>query len=239
MTARASDGGGPGGAAMAIEVWSDVVCPWCYVGKRNLDTALDELGPTEPVAVVWRAFELDSTAPSRVGMTMSQVLQRKYHLTGEQADAANQRMTRVAAEAGLEYHLADVQPGNTFDAHRLGHLAAAHGRGDAMQERLFAAYFTEGRSVSEHGSLLDLGAEAGLDRAEVSALLAGDRFADAVRRDESMAASLGVTAVPFFVIDRRYGIAGAQPPEVVLATLERARSATPGPVPPGQDPAVP
>ncbi len=209
---------------MKVEIWSDVVCPWCYVGKRNVEAAMARFPHADRVSVVWRSYELDPSSPPRVGFTLSQILQRKYGMTGAQAEAANRRMTDLAGKVGLEYHLSDVQPGNTFDAHRLVHLAAVHGLGDAMEERLFAAYFTEGRSVSDHDSLIELADEIGLDRVEVVAVLSGDRFGTEVRTDESTASSLGVTGVPFFVIDGTYGVAGAQPPDVILAVLDRAWS---------------
>jgi predicted DsbA family dithiol-disulfide isomerase len=210
--------------AVLVEIWSDVVCPWCYVGKRNLETALRRFCHPEQVDVAWKSFELDPTSPSKVDMTMSQILRRKYGLTEEQADSANRRMTGLAARVGLDYHLDDIQVGNTFDAHRLVHLAAETGRADAMKERLFSAYFTEGKSVSDHDSLRALAEEIGLDRAEVADMLSRDTFAADVRQDEAGATALGVTGVPFFVIDGHYGIAGAQPPEVILAGLEQAWS---------------
>lgn len=157
-------------------------------------------------------------------MSMDRILQRKYGMSEEQSRAANERMTSLAGELGLEYHLDRARPGNTFDAHRLIHLAATHGRGDALKERLFAAYFTEGRSIGDGATLVALAEEAGLDRAEVEATLGGEAFADEVRADESRAAALGATGVPFFVIDETYGVAGAQGTEVLLAALERAWS---------------
>jgi predicted DsbA family dithiol-disulfide isomerase len=160
-----------------VEIWSDVVCPWCYVGKRNFERALTRFAHEERVTVEWRSFELNAASPSRVDLTMSEILQRKYGMTEEQADSANRRMTDVAAQVGLQYRLSDLKPGNTFDAHRLIHLAGVHGRGDALQERLFAAYFTEGRSVSDHDSLTALAEDVGLDAAEVATVLSGDRFA--------------------------------------------------------------
>jgi predicted DsbA family dithiol-disulfide isomerase len=209
---------------MKVEIWSDVVCPWCYIGKRQFEDAVGRFEHGDAVEVVWRSFELDPSAPARVDLPMSTVLERKYGMSAEQAEAANQRLTGLAAGVGLEYHLDQVQMGNTFDAHRLIHLAATHGLGDAMKERLMAGYFTEGRSPSSHDTLADLAAEVGLDRSEVVDMLAGDRFADEVRSDEQRAAAIGVSGVPFFVIDEAYGVSGAQPPEVLLGALERAWS---------------
>ncbi len=209
---------------MKVEIWSDVVCPWCYVGKRQFEQALSRFAHADQVELQWRSFELDPRSPARVGLPMSEVLQRKYGMTIEQAEQANQRMTALAAELGLEYHLDAVQAGNTFDAHRLVHLAARRGLGDAMEERLFTAYFTEGRSIGDHAGLVELATEVGLDPDDVSAALGGDDFAAEVRDDEARASSLGISGVPFFVIDEAYGVSGAQPADVLLGALERAWS---------------
>ena len=207
-----------------VEIWSDVVCPWCYVGKRQFEQALSQFLHADQVEVQWRSYELDPRSPGRVGLPMSQILQRKYGMTAEQAEQANARMTAVAADLGLEYHLDTVQAGNTFDAHRLVHLAARRGLGDAMEERLFAAYFTEGQLLGDRAGLVGLAAEVGLDPDAVEAALHRDDFAAEVRDDEARAASLGITGVPFYVIDETYGIAGAQPSDVLLGALERAWS---------------
>ncbi len=228
---------------MKVEIWSDVVCPWCYVGKRRFEEALSRFRHADQVEVEWRSFELDPNSPVWVGRPMSQILQRKYGMTEQQAEAANERMTALAAASGLEYHLDSVQAGNTFDAHRLIHLGASRGLGDAMKERLLAAYFTEGLSVGDLPTLAKLGVEVGLDPEEVDRTLQGDDFATDVRSDEARATALGVSGVPFFVIDEAYGISGAQPAEVLLEAMEQAWSAShplvtiPGTVP-GADGAV-
>ena len=207
---------------MKVEIWSDVVCPWCYVGKRQFEAALTKFDHADQVSVEWRSFELDTNAPRVDDVPMKQILQRKYGMTEEQADQANRRMTDLAAGLGLEYHLDRVQRGNTFDAHRLIHLAAEHGGGDAMKERLLAAYFTEGRPVGDIDTLAQLAAEVGLDAGEVAATLHSDRYAADVRDDEAMASALGASGVPFFVIDGTYGVSGAQGADVILQAMERA-----------------
>ena len=206
---------------MKVEIWSDVVCPWCYVGKRNLEAALAEFPHADEVTVEWRSFELDASTPQQMDLSMDEVLQRKYGMSPDEATAANRQMTELAAKVGLEYHLDNVQIGNTFDAHRLIHLADTQGLGGAMKERLLAAYFTEGRSVSDPAELADLGVEAGLDRARVDAVMASDEFGAEVRADEAQAVELGCTGVPFFVVDGKFGIPGAQPPDVLLRLLNR------------------
>jgi predicted DsbA family dithiol-disulfide isomerase len=207
---------------MDVEIWSDVVCPWCYVGKRQFEEALVRFDHADEVSVSWRSFELDPSSPPEVGMSMDRILERKYGMSAEQAQAANRQMTSLAASVGLDYHLDQVRAGNTFDAHRLIHLAATHGLGGAMKERLLAAYFTEGRSVGDHDTLLELATEVGLDQTEVGEVLAGQAFASDVRADEARATALGATGVPFFVIDETYGVAGAQGADALLGALDRA-----------------
>ena len=206
---------------MKIEIWSDVVCPWCYVGKRNLEAALAQFAHADQVDVEWRSFELDPSTPRRVELTMDEVLERKYGMSRDQATMANRQMTELAAEAGLEYHLDRVQIGNTFDAHRLIHLADQSGLAGAMKERLLAAYFTEGRAVSDPATLADLATEVGLDPVRVDEVLDGDEFAAEVRADQARAIEFGSTGVPFFLIDERFAIPGAQPPDVLLRLIER------------------
>ena len=206
---------------MKVEIWSDVVCPWCYVGKRNLEAALADFPHADEVTVEWRSFELDASTPRQMDLSMDEVLQRKYGMSPDEATAANRQMTELAAKVGLDYHLDKVKIGNTFDAHRLIHLADTQGLGGAMKERLLAAYFTEGRSVSDPAELADLGVEAGLDRARVDAVMASDEFGAEVRADEAQAVELGCTGVPFFVVDGKFGIPGAQPPDVLLRLLNR------------------
>ncbi len=207
---------------MEVEIWSDVVCPWCYIGKRHLESALASFASPDPVRVVWRSYELDPNGPARRTESMAEVLQQKYGMSAGEAEAANARLTGLAAEVGLDYRLDEVAMGNTFDAHRLVHLAGTAGLADAMKERLMAAYFTEGIPIGDRSHLADLAVEVGLERTAVVELLAGSRFADEVRADERRAAELGVTGVPFFVIAGRYAVSGAQPPELLLDVLERA-----------------
>jgi predicted DsbA family dithiol-disulfide isomerase len=209
-----------------VEIFSDVVCPWCAIGKRRFEAALRQFDHAEEIDVVWRAFELDPHAPARREGTYVDRLAAKYGISNQQAAAANERLTAAAAAEGLEFHFERVQPGNTFDAHRLLHHAREAGAGlqDALQERLFAAYFTEGAAIGEPETLVPLAAEVGLDAAECAEILASRRYADAVRADETMASELEVTGVPFFVVDGRFGIPGAQDAETILAVLRRAWS---------------
>ena len=206
-----------------IEIWSDVVCPWCYIGKRNLEAALADFAHADEVEVRWRAFELDPQAPAAREGDYAGRLARKYGTGRGEAQAMIDRMTATAAEVGLDFRFDRARPGNTFDAHRLLHLAAERGVQDDLKERFLLATFTEGEPISDHGTLARLAAQVGLDADEVVAVLAGDAYVAEVRADERLAAQLDVTGVPFFVVDGRYALPGAQPPDLLLRVLERAR----------------
>lgn len=210
--------------SMRVEIWSDVVCPWCYVGKRRFETALAAFPHRDDVELLWRSFELDPSAPPS-GPDQGRYAERlaaKYGTSTEQAQAMVDRMTETAAGEGLDFRFDLARPGNTFDAHRLLHLAAEHGLQNDLKERLDRATFTEGSPPSDHDALRRLAVEVGLPPEAVDAVLASDRYADAVRADEEQARAYGITGVPFFVIDGRFGISGAQPAEVVLGALEQA-----------------
>jgi predicted DsbA family dithiol-disulfide isomerase len=209
---------------MQVEIWSDVVCPWCYLGQRRFERALDAFGHRDQVTVVYRSFELNPAAAAGVTTPTVDMLASKYGMSTKQATDAQRQMEQRAAQDGLEFNLADLRSGNTRDAHRLLHLAKAHGLQAELAERLHRAYFTDQGSVFDHSSLSDLAAGVGLDRDEALRVLSGDEYSDAVDADEAMARSLGVTGVPFFAIDRRYGISGAQPAEIITATLDRSWS---------------
>jgi predicted DsbA family dithiol-disulfide isomerase len=212
---------------MQVEIWSDIACPWCYVGKRRFEAALADFEHAGEVTVTWRSFELDPGAPAERPGDHTEHLARKYGTTVEQAQAMHDRMTQTAAADGLDFRFDRVRGGNTFDAHRLVHLASAHGMQDAMKERLMRGYLTEGELMSDHASLTRLAIEVGLPEEEVRETLATGRFTDEVRDDERTAGSLGITAVPFFVIDRAFGCSGAQPPELLGELLRRAWDARP------------
>ena len=204
---------------MDVEIWSDIACPWCYVGKRRFETALAEFEHRDDVNVTWRSFELDPSAPRERTGDRAARLAEKYGMTLEQARAAEQRLTDVAAGDGLDFRFDIARSGLTFDGHRMIHLAAEHGLQDAMKERLMRAYFTEGELVADPQTLVRLATEVGVPSDDAEAVLAGDRFADAVRDDERTAQQLGISAVPTFVVDRSLGVSGAQPPEQLLDLL--------------------
>jgi predicted DsbA family dithiol-disulfide isomerase len=206
---------------MQVEIFSDVVCPWCYLGKRRFEAALRGFEHRDDVSVTYRSFQLDPSAPQQAGPA-TEMLSRKYGMTPARADQLQRQMEQRAAGDGLEYHLDGQLTGNTRDAHRLLHLAAARGLQAEVAERLFAGYFTDRRSVFTHAELTELAAEAGLDAAQVADALASGAYAAEVDADLALAREFGITAVPFFVFDRRYGVSGAQPTETLRRTLEQA-----------------
>lgn len=211
---------------MHVEIWSDIACPWCYVGKRRFEAALSRFEHRDDVTVTWRSFELDPAAPAEREGERAAHLASKYGVSVERAREMEQHMTDVAAVDGLDFRFERARSGNTFDAHRLVHLAAAHGRQDAMKERLLRAYLSEGELVSDHATLTRLAAEVGLPEDEVRELLATDQHAADVRADEDTAHGLGINAVPFFVVDRAMGASGAQDPEVLLGLLRKGWAAS-------------
>jgi len=212
---------------MEVDIWSDIACPWCYVGKRHLEAALESFEHRDEVTVRWHSFELDPGAPAERPGDNAANLAAKYGTSREQAVAMLEAMTATAAADGLEFHLERARAGNTFDGHRLIHLALEHGLQGAMKERLMRAYLTEGELISDHRTLRRLALDVGLGEGPVDELLAGDRFAEQVRTDEYTAHRLGIDAVPFFVVDRAYAAAGAQPAELLLELL-RSSWAAPG-----------
>ncbi|RBY92837.1 DsbA family oxidoreductase [Blastococcus sp. TF02A-30] len=207
---------------MQVEIWSDVVCPWCYIGKRRLETALKQFPHRDQVEIVWRSFQLDPSVPEGETHATLPALARKYGASEDQMRANMAQVEEVAAGEGLHYDLANGVSGNTLRAHELLHLAAEHGRQGELKERLLHAHFEEGRDVFAVDSLVALAVEVGLAEAEVREVLADRRYLPAVQDDIATARTLGATGVPFFVVDRKYGAAGAQPAELLLQILERA-----------------
>ncbi|HEX6257828.1 MAG TPA: DsbA family oxidoreductase [Euzebyales bacterium] len=211
---------------MRVEIWSDVVCPWCAIGKVRFERALAGMGGGDKITVRYRSFELDPTAPRVVDGAYVDRLAARYRTSTAQARAMIDRMTAQAAAEGLTFDFANARPGNTFDAHRLLHLAGDHGVQHALKDRLLTGYLSEGAAIGTHDALRRLASDAGLDDTRVRDTLAGDAYADAVRADERQARAHGITGVPFFVIDGRYGVSGAQPSDVLRQALTQVREAT-------------
>ena len=210
---------------MKIEIWSDVACPWCYIGKRRFDVALARFEHRDAVDVRYRSFELDPAAPAFRELAYLDHLMAKYRIPVAEADAMIDRMIAAGAQNGVVLRFDKAKPGNTFDAHRLLHLAADRGRQGEVKDKLFRATFTKGAAIADHDVLVDVATDAGLDAAGARRVLETDAYAPDVRADEQRAADLGITSVPFFVMGT-FGVVGAQPPEILLQVLEEAWSET-------------
>ncbi len=209
---------------LRVDVWSDIACPWCYVGKRHLEQALERFPHRDDVQVVWRAFELDPSAPRELDKRIdyAERLAKKYRSPRQEAEQMIRRMTETAAWDNLEFRFDRIRPGNTFDAHRVIHLAHDRHKQDAVKERFLRAYLSEGESIGDPETLVRLAGEAGLDPEEVRATLASDAYTEQVRDDESEAAELGIGGVPFFIVGGRYAVSGAQPAEILVRALTLA-----------------
>ena len=205
-----------------IEIWSDILCPFCYIGKRNLESALEEF--PDPVQIVWRSFELNKEAPKKSGDTLPEALAKKYGKSLEWALDMNQQIQKRALDVGLTLNFEKVVPTNSFDAHRLIHLAEKSGRQGDMNEALFHAYFTDGQDISDHSTLIALGVSLGLDSNEIRVMLESDRFRDEVREDQRIATDLEISGVPFFVVNQRFAISGAQPKEFFVESLTKIKT---------------
>jgi predicted DsbA family dithiol-disulfide isomerase len=209
---------------LSVEIWSDIACPWCYVGKRRLEAALAQFPHAEHVVISWKAFELDPSAPAMRDPVQpyAERLAKKYGTSAVQAQGMIDRMVGMAAADGLRFDFERIRPGNTFNAHRLLHLAAQRGKQDALKERLLRGYMSEGAAIGDSDTLLRLAVEAGLDPSEAQTVLSTDAYASEVRADEAEARALGVDGVPFFLLGRRYAVAGAQPSALMLQALTKA-----------------
>lgn len=207
---------------MLIEVWSDIACPFCYIGKRRLQAALARFPQRDDIRVEWRSFQLQPQLVTDASRRINEYLAATKGMPLAQVEQMQARVQEMGAGEGIAFAMDRVVVANTFNAHRLLQWAQAEGRGDAMKERLMRAYFEEGANVDDAETLRALAVEAGLDSAQAATLLAGDGFADEVRRDIAEARQQRISGVPFFVLDRAYAISGAQPPELFDQALARA-----------------
>ena len=206
---------------MKIEIWSDVICPFCYIGKRRFEYALEKFSHKDEVEIVWHSFELDPKRESVPGKSIHQMLAEKKGWSIEQAKEMNDHVTKMAKEVGLTYDFDKAIPVNTFNAHRISHLAAKHNVQNEMEELLFSSYFTNGVNIDDANSLVSLANQVGIDSKETEQVLKNDEYSEDVRLDEEDARELGISGVPFFVFDRKYAISGAQPEDVFIRTLEK------------------
>ena len=204
---------------LTVDIWSDVVCPFCYMGKRRFEKALAGFEHRDEVGVTWHSFQLDPDARYRPGQTVHQYLADRKGVSVVTSRRLHERLVAEAAELGLRYDFDAALIANTFDAHRLTHMARALGRQSAVEEALFAAYFSHGKNIEDHDVLAALAGESGIDATEAAAALATDRYAQEVRADIEEARRLGADGVPFYVFNRAYAVSGAQPPEVFLEVL--------------------
>jgi predicted DsbA family dithiol-disulfide isomerase len=209
---------------MRVDIWSDVVCPWCYIGKRRIENAVASFEHGDRIELAWHSFELDPGAPATHDGDNASRLAAKYRVSLDHARQMIDRVTRTAAGDGLDFHLDRARSGNTFDAHRVLHLARERSRQTAVMESLMRGYFCDGEPIGLRETLFALATAAGLDAGEVNDVLAGDRYTADVRADEQLARELGITGVPFYVIDGRFGVSGAQSPDVLRGVLDRAWS---------------
>lgn len=208
---------------MKIEIWSDFVCPFCYIGKRRLEVALEKFEHKEEVELIFRSFELDPTAKKIYDETLHEIIAKKYGISVEQAKASNKQIIEQAKSLGLNYNFDDIIPTNTFDAHKLSHYAKTEGKMKELSERLLKAYFVESLNISDYEVLANLASEIGLDRNKALSVLESDDYAKDVRKDEERAATLRITGVPYFIFNNKYAVSGAQPPELFLEVLEKVQ----------------
>jgi predicted DsbA family dithiol-disulfide isomerase len=209
---------------MKVEIWSDVMCPFCYIGKRRFENALAQFDHKDKVEVIWKSYQLNPDMKTEPGKNINQYLSETKGWSLEQARQANDHVTKIAKEAGLDYNMDKAIVANSFDAHRLVQLAKTTGKGDAMEEQLFKAYFTEGKNTADHDTLVQLATAIGLDAGTVKKVLDSDEYADAVEQDIYESQQIGVRGVPFFVLNDRYAVSGAQAVETFAGALDQAWS---------------
>jgi predicted DsbA family dithiol-disulfide isomerase len=208
---------------MKVEIWSDVMCPFCYIGKRRFEEALKRFAGAETVSVEWKSFQLNPNLKTEPGKNLNQFLAEHKGISIERAAEMNAYVTQMAKESGLVYNLDKAVVANSFDAHRVSHLAKLHHVQNELEELLFAAYFTEGKNTADHEVLTALAVQAGIPESEVKRVLNSSEYSSEVKKDVEEAQAIGVRGVPFFVFNRKYAVSGAQPVETFLKTLEAAK----------------
>ncbi|MDU5111986.1 MAG: DsbA family oxidoreductase [Clostridium sp.] len=207
---------------MKIEIWSDIFCPFCYIGKRRFENALNKFSGKDKVEVVYRSFELSPDAPKVNNKSINETIAEKYGISVEEAKINNDGIIRQAAELGLEYNFDTLILGNSFDAHRLIHFAKDFNKMGEVKEALFKAYFTDSKNISDIDTLGDIAKSVGLDKEEAIKFLNSDKYKNEVREDEALARNYGITSVPTFVFNDKFKVTGAQPEDVFLMALNKA-----------------
>lgn len=210
------------GKKMKIEIWSDVMCPFCYIGKRNFETALAQFGDKDHIEVEWKSFQLDPSIPEVASESYEEYLVKRKGMPAAQVKGMLENVTNSAKQAGLDYHFDRSQMVNSHKAHQLIQFAKSQNKGDEAEERLFRAFFTEGESIADTTTLIRLGKDIGLDEQEINAALNDPKYTQLVSADIKEAREIGVTGVPFFVIDRKYAVSGAQPSQAFTQSLEKS-----------------
>ena len=209
---------------MKIEIWSDVLCPFCYIGKRNFETAMEQFEFKNQVEVIWKSFQLDSEIPDVATESYQDYLVKRKGMSAEQVKGMLENVTQSAKQVGLEYNFDQAVMVNSLNAHKLIQFAKTKKLGDEMEERLFLAFFTEGKNIADLSVLTQLGKDIGLDETELQTAFTDDNYAYMLKQDIAEAQHVGVRGVPFFVLDRKYAISGAQPPQAFLQNLEKSFS---------------
>lgn len=209
---------------MKVEIWSDIMCPFCYMGKARFERALQQFPHNDQVEVIWKSFQLNPDMKTELGKSVNEYLAEIKGWPLEQAKEANDYVTALAIGEGLVYDFDKAVVANSFDAHRLIQLAKAYGKGNEIEELLFEAYFSFGKNIADHAELLSIGMKAGLDKIAIDRMLSSDQYADKVERDIYEARQLGIQGVPFFAFNNKYAVSGAQPAETFLAALNQAWS---------------
>ncbi len=211
---------------MKVEIWSDIMCPFCYIGKRNFEAALKEFEGRDEIEIEWKSFQLDPSIPKTFETKINTIeyLAERKGMSIEKSKELHTNVIETAKKVGLDYDFEKAVVANSFDAHRLIQLAKTKGLGDAAEESLFKAYFTDGKDMSDHSTLVQLGKEIGLNEEEIISALASEEFEAKVNFDVSEGSQLGVTGVPFFVFDRKYAVSGAQPIETFLNALKQSHA---------------
>lgn len=212
---------------VVVEIWSDIVCPWCYIGKREFEKALSQFSHKEDVEIIWKSFELDPNAPKEQSISSYEMLAKKYGVSKEKSIEMHQNVANRATQIGLTYNMDKIKLTNSFDGHRLLQFAKTFGKANQIKEKLCAAYFTEGKQISSLSTLVEIGVSEGLPADEITRMLESDAFETEVREDEKEARTLSITGVPFFVINRKYGISGGQTSQVFLENLNQIWAESP------------
>lgn len=207
---------------MKIEIWSDVMCPFCYIGKRNLETALERFAHKDHIEIIWKSYQLDPSFPEAVKENYQEYLVKRKGMTAEQVKGMLDNVSQSAKQVGLDYHLDQSIIVNSLNAHKLIQYAKTKGFGNQIEERLFLAFFTEGKNIADLDTLTQLGKDIGLDESVIETAFTDEKYASLVKQDIQEAQQIGVQGVPFFVLDRKYAVSGAQPPQAFLESLEKA-----------------